>query len=109
MGGEVKSMVYTDKIHMVADSLEELHDFATHIGLKRNWFQNHSRHPHYDLWGTRLESALNRGAVVVDSKEIVRISHRLNCGLSGSGISKQSWNNPEPGSGKDLRSQNGSS
>jgi hypothetical protein len=102
-------MVYTDKIHLVADSLEELHDFATYIGLRRDWFQNHSRHPHYDLWGSRLKSALNRGAVVVNSKEIVRISHRLNCGLSETGISKQSWNTPEPSSAKDLGSQNRSS
>ena len=99
-------MVYTDKIHMVADSLEELHDFATYIGLRREWFQNHSRHPHYDLWGSRLKSALNRGTVVVNSKEIVRISRRLNWGLSESGLSKQSWNNPEPSTGQDLGSQN---
>ena len=95
-------MVYTDKIHLVADSLEELHDFATHIGLKRDWFQNHSRHPHYDLWGSRLKSALNRGAVVVNSKEIVRISRRMNGGLPEIGISKQSWNTPELSSGKNF-------
>ena len=102
-------MVYTDKVHMVADNLEELHDFATHIGLRREWFQNHSRHPHYDLWGSRLKSALNRGAVVVNSKEIVRISRRLRCDLCETGLLKQSWNTPEPSSGKDLGSQSRSS
>jgi hypothetical protein len=102
-------MVYTDKVHMVADNLGELHDFATRIGLRREWFQNHSRHPHYDLWGSRLKSALNRGAVVVNSKEIVRISRRLRCDLCETGLLKQSWNTPEPSSGKDLGSQSRSS
>jgi len=31
-------MVYTDGIHLVADSLEELHEFAHKIGLKREWY-----------------------------------------------------------------------
>jgi len=70
-------MVYTDKIHLVADQIEELHHFAAKIGLKREHFQCKSRHPHYDLWGGKLESALENGAVVVGSKEIVRISHKL--------------------------------
>lgn len=71
-------MVYTDKIHLVADHIKELHHFAAKIGLKREQFQSHSRHPHYDLWGSKLESALKNGAVVVSGKEIVRISHKLN-------------------------------
>ncbi len=70
-------MVYTDKIHLVADHMEELHHFAAKIGLKLEQFQRHSRHPHYDLWGSKRESALKNGAVVVGSKEIVRISHKL--------------------------------
>ncbi len=73
----VGCMVYTDKVHLVADSLDELHDFATGIGLKRLWFQNHSRHPHYDLLGKRLAFALERGAVVIGSKQLVRISRKL--------------------------------
>ncbi len=70
-------MVYTDKIHLVADTLEELHQFADAIGLNRQWFQNHSRHPHYDLWGSRLRDALKRGAVIVSSREVVLVSRRL--------------------------------
>jgi len=70
-------MVYTDKIHLVADHIEELHHFAAKIGLRREQFQSHPRHPHYDLRGSQLESALKNGAVVVGSKEIVRMSHKL--------------------------------
>jgi len=35
--------------HLVADSVSELDDMADAVGLKRAWFQNHPRHPHYDL------------------------------------------------------------
>ena len=35
--------------HMVSDrSVEELHAFASEMGLRRGWFQG-GRHPHYDL------------------------------------------------------------
>ena len=35
--------------HMVSDrSVEELHAFASEIGLRRKWFQDGPR-PHYDL------------------------------------------------------------
>lgn len=64
-------MVYTDRTHLVADSLEELHAFARLIGLKRCWFQNHRRHPHYDLMRGRKQAAVDAGAQVVSSKEIV--------------------------------------
>ena len=43
-------MVYVDRVHMVADSLKELHSFAEKIGLKRHFFEGVRKgHPHYDL------------------------------------------------------------
>jgi hypothetical protein len=67
-------MIYTDLIHLITDgSIDELHEFAQRIGLKREWFQNHNRHPHYDLMGSKKEAALKAGAKVVPSREIVRI------------------------------------
>ncbi len=69
-------MILTDKGgHLVSDtSLEELHGFAVHIGLRRSWFQGvRKRHPHYDLTTPRKRSqAMAAGAVVVSSKELVR-------------------------------------
>lgn len=75
-------MVYTDKTHLIADTLEELHSFAANIGMKAEWFQNHKRHPHYDIWGAMLKNALNSGAVVISSKDLVQKANKLNCSLS---------------------------
>ena len=65
-------MVYTDGVHLVSDSEEELHKFAKIIGLKLDWFQNH-RYKHYDLTSLRMVSkALINGAVFISSREIVK-------------------------------------
>jgi hypothetical protein len=63
--------------HMASDDLseqglEELHAMARAIGLRREWFQDHPRHPHYDLPPDRREAALAAGAVPVTSRELVR-------------------------------------
>ena len=63
--------------HLVSDSsLDELHEFAAELGLRREWFQKKSI-PHYDLTGTVYELALERGAILVSSREIVRRAVRL--------------------------------
>jgi uncharacterized protein DUF4031 len=59
--------------HMVADSLEELHDMANKIGMKRSWFQNNLDHPHYDLSKTRRNLAVQFGAKEITQKELVEI------------------------------------
>jgi hypothetical protein len=56
---------------MVSDSsLEELHEFARELGLRREWFQMKSI-PHYDLTGEIYDLAMKRGAILVSSREIV--------------------------------------
>lgn len=73
-------MVYTDGVHLIADSLSELHDFAKSIGLKRCWFQNKrgKNHPHYDLTNKHiLQKAELNGAKRISSKEIIKISNLL--------------------------------
>lgn len=47
-------MIYTDRTHLVADTLQELHEFAEKAGLKRKWFQGHGDHPHYDITTRRM-------------------------------------------------------
>ena len=63
--------------HLVSDSsIEELHEFAAELGLRREWFQLKSI-PHYDLTGRVYELAIERGAILVSSREIVRRAVRL--------------------------------
>lgn len=67
-------MIYSDDIHMISDhSLAELHSFAKQIGLKRHWFHSSTKHPHYDLMKSKIDTAYENGAKKVSSKEIVLI------------------------------------
>jgi len=74
-------MILVDKDgHLVSDSnLDELHFFADRIGLKRHWFQD-GKFPHYDLKGVMLQRALTKGAVMVTSRDIVRVAIRKEAG-----------------------------
>ena len=57
--------------HMVSDeSVEELHEFAARIGLKREAFQNASR-PHYDLRRSKRRLAVRMGAQEVGMRDLV--------------------------------------
>jgi hypothetical protein len=60
---------YLQACHLTADTLEELHEFAISIGLSRSWFQDHRRHPHYDLTNGRRLKAVRLGAIEVSSRE----------------------------------------
>jgi Protein of unknown function (DUF4031) len=63
--------------HLVSDtSLGELHQFAESLGLRREWFQEKSI-PHYDLTGAVYDLALERGATLVSSREIVLRAVRM--------------------------------
>jgi hypothetical protein len=51
--------------HLQADDPDELHDFATRIGLKPSWFQTRPGRPerdHYDLTASRRRMAVLCGA-----------------------------------------------
>lgn len=52
-------------------NLDALHAFAAGIGLKREWFQDHGRLPHYDLNAGRRRAAVTSGAVECDGKVLV--------------------------------------
>lgn len=49
--------------HMYADSLAELHEMADKIGLRREWFQDDERLPHYDLRPKHRETAVTLGVI----------------------------------------------
>jgi len=63
-----KAWPYQQACHLIADTLDELHRFAVSIGLKREWFQNHSI-PHYDLTESKRVLAINGGALPLEPKE----------------------------------------
>lgn len=63
--------------HLVADSLEELHDFATKLGLKRHWFQEKSYYPHYDVTMSVRSKALCSGAVSVDRATLIACCKKI--------------------------------
>lgn len=75
-------MIYTDGIHIITDQqdLTELHAFAKTLTINHNWFENKpgKGHPHYDFpksWrgDYARKLALEHGAVVCDSEEIVKV------------------------------------
>ncbi|MBB1485757.1 DUF4031 domain-containing protein [Oceanospirillum sp. D5] len=70
--------------HLVADSTDELHDFARILGLKRAWFQPNASYPHYDITIETREIALRMGAIEGSRKEIIRCARKMKeemCGV----------------------------
>lgn len=51
--------------HLMADTLAELHAFATLLGLPRHAFQDRHSGAHYDVTSAMREHALALGAVAV--------------------------------------------
>lgn len=56
--------------HMVADTVEELHEMARRIGVPRKHFQEDPIHWHYDLMPTRRADAVHKGALEVTARDI---------------------------------------
>jgi len=59
--------------HLLADSLEVLHEFAAELGLNPRAFHRGARHPHYDVTAEVRDEAIRRGAGVVTVRDSVRI------------------------------------
>lgn len=67
----------TKNCHMFTDGdIEELHEMAEAIGMKRSWFQD-KRIKHYDLHTRRRQKAVELGAVEVSRREAVKIWRTL--------------------------------
>jgi hypothetical protein len=56
--------------HLAADTLDELHSFASRLGLRKSWFQSKG-YPHYDVTVSVRERALKMGAIDADRETIV--------------------------------------
>lgn len=58
--------------HLMADTLPELHAFASAIGVRRCWFHNTKGLPHYDVTDDQRRAALCAGAIALKPKDLVR-------------------------------------
>ena len=56
--------------HLIADSVDELMEFAVRMGLKREWFQAKST-PHFDLTAEGRELAVQHGAIELGQRQLV--------------------------------------
>jgi Protein of unknown function (DUF4031) len=65
--------------HLLADDVDELHRFATRLGINRASYQGPPRTgvPHYDLTAYERKRALAQGATAVSRHEIVVVLRRL--------------------------------
>ena len=68
--------------HLMADTLEELHAFARRLGMRPEWFQDHPRHPHYDLTEGKRYRALHLGARPIDHRQLAEaLAHKASARL----------------------------
>ncbi|MGV8932504.1 MAG: DUF4031 domain-containing protein [Luteimonas sp.] len=51
--------------HLMADTLDELHAFATRLGMPRRAFQNKTSGAHYDITAAQRDDAIRLGAVAI--------------------------------------------
>lgn len=69
---EHTQLPYKNWCHMAVDGdIEHLHAFAHKLGLKREWFQDKPKAPHYDLVPSKRAESIKLGAVPVESSILV--------------------------------------
>lgn len=68
--------------HMLADSLQELHDFAKLIGVDARLFHRDASYPHYDITVQMRKTAINNGAIAADRKKIIECAKKLKAELN---------------------------
>lgn len=66
-------MICFDGVHLASSSLEDLHHVAERIGLKKEWFQDVEKHPHYDILPGKIMCKVNE---LICSGEICRCSSK---------------------------------
>jgi len=70
--------------HLVADTYEEMHSFASTIGIKPHFFHRSAKYPHYDISEEQRDLAIEAGAQSISSKELLRICKRRDNGRTES-------------------------
>jgi hypothetical protein len=60
--------------HMIADSTEELLDFADAIGVQRKWIQGAGTYSeHFDVCNTKKAKAIRLGAIPISMMQLGRM------------------------------------
>lgn len=75
--------------HLMADSLDELHDFALYIGVKRCWFHRTATYPHYDVTAEIRTKAISYGAVPSERAKIIECGKKLKIELLNQSATKR--------------------
>lgn len=78
--------------HLITDStdLDELHEFARRVGLRRSYFQGHDpKRPHYDVTADKRAHAIRLGAVKIGFRETPEVLLRRHDALVGPGTSAE--------------------
>ena len=66
---------YGNWAHMAADNLQDLHQFASSIGLARAYFHRKPGNPHYDVPLRFRFMCVKYGAREITRKEMVKFLH----------------------------------
>ena len=76
---KARRLRHTHWCHLTADTEEELHAFASRLGLRRSWFQKKGDQDyrwHYDIVPTKRAQAVKLGAQEVDRRFIGQLMIR---------------------------------
>lgn len=68
--------------HMLADSLQELHDFAEFIEVDKRLFHRNASYPHYDVTLKMRLTAIENGAIPADRQTIIKCAKKLKIELN---------------------------
>lgn len=74
---------YKYACHLVADSVEELQEFAMRLGLHPSWFQNKPESPHYDLTTRMRQRAIRLGAIALSRKKFLKLMRKYHSRKTG--------------------------
>ncbi|MBO1530512.1 DUF4031 domain-containing protein [Psychrobacter sp. F1192] len=68
--------------HMLADTLQELHEFAELINVDKRLFHRNASYPHYDITTEMRLIAIEYGAMQADRKKIIECAKKLKVELN---------------------------
>ncbi|BFM03992.1 MAG: DUF4031 domain-containing protein [Psychrobacter sp.] len=68
--------------HMLADTLQELHEFAALIDVDKRLFHRNASYPHYDVTVQMRETAIEYGALPADRRKIIECAKKLKIELN---------------------------